>query len=246
MSQQQQQSQPQPSPYGFMSYPAGVAAVGTAEYAFSPGGGPYPPPPPELAPSSSAGSVPPPPPPPPYLYAAAYAHHAHHHLGHHGHHGHHPPLPPSPIVTGAHLPPSPVLHHLQYQPHPHPPPHPPPHPHQNQQSTTTPPTSPDRYAETKAVRQLCTAVAKMQGTMRDLAERQEQILDRMSVLEQRSTPPPPANSLGEQLLIRETVGRVDDSIERILENTEIAMEDSKSIRNRVEDDERFPPRCPRS
>ena len=184
----QQQPQPLPSPYAFMAYPAGAAAVGTAEYAFSPGGNPYPPPA-EHAPSSSAGSIPPPPPPPPYLHYAAYAHHhAHHHMGHHGHH---PPLPPSPIITGAHLPPSPVMHHSQHQPqHPHPHPHP--HQYPNQQSTT-PPTSPDRNAESKAMRQLCTAIAKMQSTMKDLAERQEQILDRMSVLEQRSTSPPTAS-----------------------------------------------------
>ncbi|KAF8535634.1 hypothetical protein BDD12DRAFT_751385 [Trichophaea hybrida] len=111
------------------------------------------------------------------------------HLGH---------PPPSPIVTHAHLPPSPIIHGSH---------------------TQTPP-SPDRYSpESKALRQLCTALTKMQGTMKDLAERQERIFDRMSLLEQR-------------------VGRTDESIERILENTEIAMEDSKSIRSRVEDGER--------
>jgi hypothetical protein len=35
------------------------------------------------------------------------------------------------------------------------------------------------------MRQLITAMTKMQTTMKDLAERQEQILDRMSLLEQR-------------------------------------------------------------
>jgi hypothetical protein len=71
--------------------------------------------------------------------------------------------PPSPIVTHAHLPPSPTIHGSH---------------------TQTPP-SPDRYSESKALRQLCSTISKMQGTMKDLAERQEQILDRMSLLEQR-------------------------------------------------------------
>ncbi|KAA8895192.1 hypothetical protein FN846DRAFT_785368 [Sphaerosporella brunnea] len=105
--------------------------------------------------------------------------------------------------------------------------------------THTPPTSPDRYsphshshshssgssaslekAEIKAMRQLCAAITKMQGSMKDMAERQEQILDRMSLLEQR-------------------VGRMDDSIEKLLENTEAALEDSKAIRGKLEDSEGY-------
>jgi len=35
------------------------------------------------------------------------------------------------------------------------------------------------------MRHILTAMTKMQSTMKDLAERQEQILDRMSLLEQR-------------------------------------------------------------
>jgi hypothetical protein len=41
----------------------------------------------------------------------------------------------------------------------------------------------------KVLRQLCTAMTKLQSTMKDLAERQEQILDRMSLLEQRGMAP---------------------------------------------------------
>lgn len=78
-----------------------------------------------------------------------------------------PPSGPSPMLAHSHLPPSPIMHH----PHGNPPP--------------TPPT-PDRCsADTKVMRHILTAMTKMQSTMRDLAERQEQILDRMSLLEQR-------------------------------------------------------------
>ncbi|KAI5779328.1 hypothetical protein EDC01DRAFT_719095 [Geopyxis carbonaria] len=107
--------------------------------------------------------------------------------------------PPSPIISHSHLPPSPVAH----------------------PSTVQTPPSPDRSSSTdaKVMKHLLTQITKMQNTMKDLAERQEQILDRVSVLEQR-------------------VGRMDDGIGRILENTEIALEDSKSIRTRVEESER--------
>lgn len=57
--------------------------------------------------------------------------------------------------------------------------------HASQQNA---PPSPDRASystEVKVMRQLCTAMTKLQNTMKDLAERQEQILDRMSLLEQR-------------------------------------------------------------
>lgn len=73
--------------------------------------------------------------------------------------------PPSPMMAHAHLPPSPVIHHSPL---------------------AQAPSSPDRYsADTKVMRHILTAMTKMQSTMKDLAERQEQILDRMSLLEQR-------------------------------------------------------------
>lgn len=66
--------------------------------------------------------------------------------------------PPSPMLAHAHAPSSP--HHA--------------------------PSSPDRSsADTKVMRQILTAMTKMQSTMKELAERQEQALDRMSLLEQR-------------------------------------------------------------
>lgn len=46
--------------------------------------------------------------------------------------------------------------------------------------------------DAKAMRQILSQMTKMQNTIKDLAERQEQILDRMSLMEQR----------GEQLWIR--------------------------------------------
>lgn len=59
-------------------------------------------------------------------------------------------------------------------------------------------------------------MTKMQSTMKDLAERQEQILDRMSLLEQR-------------------VGRIDDGISTLLQQSEVIVEDGKNIRARVDD-----------
>lgn len=97
--------------------------------------------------------------PSPYATNMAYAH-----LGPMGN-----PTPPnvSPMLAHSHLPPSPVMHN----------------PHSLPQ---TPPTSPDRCnADSKVMRHILTAMTKMQSTMKDLAERQEQILDRMSLLEQR-------------------------------------------------------------
>lgn len=114
--------------------------------------------------------------------------------------------PPPPHVHGG-APPSPVFSQ-------------PSHGSQQQQQQTAPP-SPDRAGystEVRVMRQLCTAMTKLQNTMKDLAERQEQILDRMSLLEQR-------------------VGRMDDGIETIIENTEAVMADSRAIRTRVEDGE---------
>ncbi|KAL0638148.1 hypothetical protein Q9L58_002761 [Maublancomyces gigas] len=109
-----------------------------------------------------------------------------------------PPSGPSPMLAHSHLPPSPIMHH----PHGNPPP--------------TPPT-PDRCsADTKVMRHILTAMTKMQSTMRDLAERQEQILDRMSLLEQR-------------------VGRIDDGISTLLQQSEVIVEDGKNIRARVDD-----------
>lgn len=112
-------------------------------------------------------------------------------------HGHLPPLPGSPVMSHGHLPPSPIIHSSQQIP-----------------------SSPDRYtsAEAKVVKQLINAMTKMQNSMKDLAERQEQILDRMSLLEQR-------------------VGRMDDGVSRIVENTDIALEAGKTILTRVNDNE---------
>lgn len=81
--------------------------------------------------------------------------------------------PPSP----DNFPPSPILHSQ--------------HAHSHQTPPSTPPSSSERSserserAEVKILRQLCSAITKMQSTMKDVAERQEQILDRMSLLEQR-------------------------------------------------------------
>ncbi|RPB11718.1 hypothetical protein P167DRAFT_574920 [Morchella conica CCBAS932] len=109
-----------------------------------------------------------------------------------------PPSGPSPMLAHSHLPPSPIMHH----PHGNPPPTPP---------------SPDRCsADTKVMRHILTAMTKMQSTMKDLAERQEQILDRMSLLEQR-------------------VGRIDDGISTLLQQSEVIVEDGKNIRARVDD-----------
>lgn len=41
------------------------------------------------------------------------------------------------------------------------------------------------------------------------------------------------------ILTENLVGRIDDSVARIVETTEVALEDSRSIRTRVEDNERF-------
>lgn len=84
-------------------------------------------------------------------------------------HPHFRHAPPSPDM----FPPSPVLHGQ--------------HSHQSPPSTPCSSSSSERTerAEVKVLRQLCTAITKMQSTMKDVAERQEQILDRMSLLEQR-------------------------------------------------------------
>lgn len=110
------------------------------------------------------GVSPPGPPtyPSPYATNMAYAHH----LGPMGQ-----PTPSvSPMLAHSHLPPSPVMHN------PHVPPSPP---------------SPDRHsADMRVMKHILTAMTKMQSTMKDLAERQEQILDRVSLLEQRGEFPP--------------------------------------------------------
>ena len=107
---------------------------------------------------------------------------------HYSHRGHQvvpasPRAPPTPSMSHSRLPTSPVMRSS--------------HPYH------TPPTSPDRYSspspissssgsnverqEAKMLKQLCAAMTKMQGTMKDVAERQEQILDRMSLLEQKGS-----------------------------------------------------------
>lgn len=74
-------------------------------------------------------------------------------------------------MAHAHLPPSPVTHG----------------------SSAHSPSREDRWSsgsgpardEGRAMKQMMQTMAKMQTTMKDMAERQEQVLDRMSVLEQR-------------------------------------------------------------
>ena len=81
-------------------------------------------------------------------------------------------LPPSPMLTHTHGPPSPVTHGS---------------------GRAHSPNSPDRHSqgsapsqvEGKLMRQMMAQMQKLQGTVREMAERQEQVLDRMSVLEQR-------------------------------------------------------------
>jgi hypothetical protein len=80
-----------------------------------------------------------------------------------------PYLPPSPVIHGTHTPPTSPD---RYQHH---------HHHSSSSSSS----ASEGKAEIKAMRQLTTAITKMQGSMKDMAERQEQILDRMSLLEQR-------------------------------------------------------------
>jgi len=111
------------------------------------------------------------------------------------------PTPPSvsPMLAHSHLPPSPIMH--------------------NPNAPSTPPTSPDRCsADTKVMRHILTAMTKMQQTMKDLAERQEQILDRVSLLEQR-------------------IGRMDNGMGTLLEQSEAIVDNSRSIRARVDDSE---------
>jgi hypothetical protein len=121
--------------------------------------------------------------------------------------------PGSPQMAAmAHMEFSGMQHHLPYSPHPHfpanlayahlgHPPSPifthslPPSPahsgHGSSSHSSQRPPSPDarNSSEMKVLRQLCTAMTKLQSTMKDLAERQEQILDRMSLLEQRGMAP---------------------------------------------------------
>lgn len=129
-----------------------------AEYAFSPGMT-YPPMPPMDHPGS------------PYSPHPHFPSNLAFHMGH---------PPPSPITSHSHLPPSP------------------PAPSSPGRSDRERDREHDRErerererdrvsTETKMIRQLCTTIAKMQGTMKDLAERQTEILDRMSLLEQRCT-----------------------------------------------------------
>jgi hypothetical protein len=146
-----------PAGYSFVSYPS-------AEYAMSPGAYPGSPQMSAMSHMEFSGMQ----------HHLPYSPHSHFptfaHLGHPLAHG----SPPSPIVTHA-LPPSPTHSGHGYSSH-------------SGHSSQTPP-SPDtrNSSEMKVLRQLCTAMTKLQSTMKDLAERQEQILDRMSLLEQRGT-----------------------------------------------------------
>lgn len=179
-----------------------------------------------------------------------------------------PSMPPlEPLPSGAYFshphfrhgatpspdnfPPSPILHGQHVHSH-----QSPPSPSSSSSSERT------ERAEVKILRQLYSSITKVQSTMKEVAERQEQILDRMSLLEQRGwcpsscrpgsflcvcmnlcTPrmrtakPPPLSTSADKKRVQ-TVGRVDDKIERLLENTEAVAEDTKSIRSRVEDSEK--------
>ena len=79
--------------------------------------------------------------------------------------------PPSPVTPHSHLPPSPKYSNAQR----------PPSPGRH---------SPERCSpEMKVMRQLCSSMAKIQSTMKEMAIRQEQIMDRMSLLEQKCSWP---------------------------------------------------------